>query len=206
MNDPAPSVQNPTTIDTQPLRVELRGYDNSGFSRGRSKAVEALWMLVSAIFVRSFLPGAPHRRFLLRAFGASIGARVDIKPGVHVKFPWRLTVADDVWIGENAWIDNLAEVTLGANCCLSQGVYLCTGSHDWASPKFDLITKPIVIGDSAWIAAKAMVGPGVTVGPGAVLTACSVATTDLTPWGIFQGIPARLIKPRQLRATAASVS
>jgi putative colanic acid biosynthesis acetyltransferase WcaF len=121
-----------------------------------------------------------------------------MKPGVRVKFPWRLTLADDVWIGEDAWIDNLADVEIGANVCVSQGAYLCTGSHDWSVSTFDLITEPIRIEGGAWIAAKAVVGPGVTVGSGAVLTLGSMAFSDLEPWTIYAGTPARPIKAREL--------
>lgn len=174
----------------------LDRFDNRWFSRGRPPWVELLWMLVQGVFVRSWIPGAAHRRVVLRLFGARIGRGVDIKPGVRVKFPWRLTVGDHTWIGEDAWIDNLGEVTIGANCCLSQGVYLCTGSHDWGRPSFDLIVKPIRIDDGAWIAARAVVGPGVTVGKGAVLGLGSAATDDLQSWKIHIGVPARPIRDR----------
>ncbi|MGO9484240.1 MAG: WcaF family extracellular polysaccharide biosynthesis acetyltransferase [Rhodomicrobium sp.] len=182
-----------------PTGVTLASFSNSGFQRGRPAFVEALWILIQALFISSFLPGSTHRRFLLRLFGAQIGNRVTIKPGVRIKFPWRLIVASDVWIGENVWIDNLAEVRLEANSCLSQGAYLCTGSHDWTSNSFDLMVKPIVIGESAWIAAKAMVGPGVIVHERAVLTMGSVATSVMAPGCIFQGVPARKIKLRMMR-------
>lgn len=183
--------------DTQ-RRVSLARFSGGNFDRGRPILVEALWIVIQALLVSSFLPGSGHRRFLLRLFGAHIGRRVTIKPGVRVKFPWRITVANDVWIGEDVWIDNLAEVRIGANVCISQGAYLCTGSHHWASSKFSLLTQPIVIGQSAWIAARSSVGPGVVVGEGAVLTLGSVAYGDLEPWSIFSGVPAVRLKSRQL--------
>ena len=179
--------------------VDLSRYDTGGFDRGRSAVVEALWILVQALLVRSWLPGAAHRRWLLRLFGARIGAGVDIKPGVRVKFPWRLSIGAHSWIGEDAWIDNLAEVVIGDNCCISQGVYLCTGSHDWGKPAFDLIAKPIRVGSGAWIAARAVVAPGVTVGEGAVLGLGSVATGDLLPGTVYQGCPAGVVSHRTPR-------
>ena len=103
------------------------------FSRGRSRLVEVLWLVLDALLVRSRVPGSAHRRLILRAFGALIGKRVLIKPGVRIKFPWRLEIGDDSWVGEDVWIDNLAPVQIGANCCISQGVYICTGSHDWGA-------------------------------------------------------------------------
>ena len=88
---------------------------------------------------------------LLRAFGAQIGRGVVIKPDVRIKFPWRLVVGKHTWIGQEAWIDNIAEVTIGSHVCISQGVYLCTGSHDHRKRAFDLIHKPIRVGDGAWL-------------------------------------------------------
>ena len=175
--------------------VDLAAYNVGDFSRGRSWIVEALWLVVQALFVSSSIPGSAHRRILLRAFGATIGRGVNVKPLVKVKFRWRLKVGDNSWIGEAAWIDNLADVVIGNNCCISLGAYLSTGSHDWKSPRFDLITKPIVICDNAWV-----IGPGVNVGVGSVLTAGSVAVSNLEPWMIYQGVPAQPIRKRCLRA------
>lgn len=151
----------------------------------------------------SWVPGSAHRRLLLKAFGAKIGTGVIIKPKVRIKFPWRLEIGDHSWIGEDAWIDNLALVKIGSNACISQGAYLCTGSHDWSSPTFDLIVKPITIADGAWVAAKSTVGPGVTVGEGAVLGLGSTTSKDLDPWSIYSGAPAEFLKKRVLKPVAS---
>jgi putative colanic acid biosynthesis acetyltransferase WcaF len=180
------------------MPVQLDRYDNSRFTRGRSLQTEALWSIVDALFVRSRLPGSAHRRWLLRLFGARVGKSVVIKPGARVKFPWRLAMGSNTWIGEDVWIDNLEHVEIGANCCVSQGAYLCTGSHDVTLPTFDLIAKPIVIRDGAWIAARAIVGPGVIVGEGAVLALGSVAMSNLDPWRIYAGVPAKMSRERRL--------
>ena len=134
-------------------------------------------------------------------WGRKIGKGVRIKPGVRVKFPWRLSVGEHTWLGEDVWIDNLAEVEIGAHCCISQGAYLCTGSHDWSSDTFDLITKPIVIRDHAWIAARSTVAPGVTIGEGAVLGLGSMASGDLEPWSVYSECPAAAIKQRTVQAS-----
>jgi putative colanic acid biosynthesis acetyltransferase WcaF len=162
--------------------VRLDLFDAREFDRGRSRIVEALWLFCSGLFVSSGLPGSLLRVVILRAFGAHISTGVVIKPHVRVKFPWRLSIGAHSWIGEDVWIDNLAQVSIGAQCCISQAAYLCTGSHNWSRKTFDLVTKPIVIEDGAWICAKATVGPGVRVGEGAVLALGSVATRDLDPW------------------------
>lgn len=192
------SLQSSATPSRPVTGVQLARFDNRSFQRGRPAVVEAIWILVQALFVRSFLPGSWHRVALLRAFGARIGRGVTVKPGVRVKFPWRLSVADHVWIGEEVWIDNLAPVRIESNACLSQGAYLCTGSHDWSVAAFTLITKPITIGESAWIGARASVGPGVTVGEGAVLTLGSAAYADLADWMVHTGAPATPKKARRV--------
>jgi putative colanic acid biosynthesis acetyltransferase WcaF len=162
------------------------------------RPIEAIWILVSAALVASWLPGGAHRRALLRLFGAKIGRGVIIKPGVRIKFPWRLEIGDDSWLGEEVWIDNLDSVRIGANCCISQGAYICTGSHDWSSETFDLVAKSVQIKDGAWIAARATVGPGVVVGQGAVLALGSVATQPLRDWSVYRGSPAVFLKQRRI--------
>lgn len=184
--------------DVPERRVRLDQYVPH-FDRGRASWVEALWILVQVVSFSSFLPGSLWRIALLRLFGGKIGRGVVIKPGVKVKFPWRLAVGDHSWIGEDVWIDNLAPVDIGAHCCISQGAYLCTGSHDWRDPGFSLMTQPIQIADSAWVAAQAIVAPGVKIGTGAVLGLGSVATSDLDADWIYLGVPAQPVKRRDAK-------
>ncbi|HVU21610.1 MAG TPA: WcaF family extracellular polysaccharide biosynthesis acetyltransferase [Hyphomicrobium sp.] len=184
--------------------MRLDTYDCGTYVRGRSKFVEAIWLVVQALLVSSRIPGSAHRRCILRLFGSDIGKGVKIKPGVRIKFPWRLTVGDHSWLGEDVWIDNLAAVSIGAHCCISQGAYLCTGSHDWTKPDFDLITRPIHVADRSWIAARSVVGPGVIVGEGSVLSLGGVATKDLAPWMIYAGTPSTMVKTRSVPAQRGS--
>ena len=179
--------------------MQLKGFANPQFSRGRSGLIEGLWLLVQAILVSSWIPGSAHRRWLLRAFGAKVGSGVVMKSGMRVKFPWRLEIGDHSWLGEDVCIDNLDKVTIASNCCISQGAYLCTGSHDWAQPTFDLITRPIDIKEGAWIAARSIIGPGVIVREGAVLGLGSVATRDLEPWTVYLGAPATPVRTRVMQ-------
>jgi putative colanic acid biosynthesis acetyltransferase WcaF len=176
--------------------IDLSRFRNNRFDRARPFWVEALWLITQALFVSSWLPGSGYRRLILKLFGASVGKNVVIKPRVRIKFPWQLVIGNNSWIGEDVWIDNLAFVTIGSSACISQGTYLCTGSHDWTSPTFDLVVKAIVIGDGAWVAAKSTVGPGVTVGEGAVLGLGGTALKDLDPWSIYIGTPAMFVRER----------
>ena len=113
--------------------------------RGRGFVIRALWHCVNAVcFQNPLNPSSVIKTWLLRRFGAKIGKGVVLKPGINVKHPWFLEVGDHTWIGENAWLDNAAApITIGSHVCLSQGVYLCTGSHDWSDPAFGLIAQAL---------------------------------------------------------------
>jgi putative colanic acid biosynthesis acetyltransferase WcaF len=179
--------------------MRLDQYTVGSYTPGASYWRQLLWYFVGSPLVQShWLPISAIKVWLLRSFGAQIGRNVNIKPGVRVKFPWRLSIGDCTWIGEDAWIDNVAAVTIDSHVCISQGVYLCTGNHDWSYPHFQLIPAPIHIQESSWIAAKCLVGPGVTVGRGAVLTLGGVAVKSLEPMTIYTGNPAQAIKQRHL--------
>jgi putative colanic acid biosynthesis acetyltransferase WcaF len=176
--------------------MNLSSYSNMDFRRGRPIVYEMLWLLIQATLVNTFLPGTWWRVHLLRIFGAKIGSSPVIKPYLKVKFPWRLSLGDNVWLGEGVWIDNLANVEIHNDVCISQGVYICTGSHNWKSDEFSLITKKIEIQSGSWIAAMCAIGPGVVVESGAILTLSSVATTRLKANNIYTGNPAAAIKKR----------
>lgn len=178
-------------------KTDLAGFSSGKFDRGAGAFKESLWLLVSLLLFRLCpISLSALKRTVLRAFGAKIGCGVVIKPQVKVTFPWKLEVGDHVWLGEECWLLNLEKILIKSNVCISQRAFLCTGSHNYKLSTFDLITKPIVVGDGAWIGAGAWVGPGVKVGDEAVLTACSVATNDLEPGGVFKGNPAVLVRNR----------
>jgi putative colanic acid biosynthesis acetyltransferase WcaF len=177
--------------------VDLASFDNSDFDPGRGKLVRMLWYYCSVlIFEGGWMPVSGVKVRLLRLFGARIGRGVVIKPNVRIKFPWRLTVGDHCWIGQEAWIDNMAEVRIGSHACISQLVYLCTGSHDQRRRGFHLIAKPITIGGGAWVGASSLLLQGVTVGANAVVAGGSIVTKDVEPATIVAGNPARLIAQR----------
>lgn len=156
----------------------LAGYTTGGYDPGRGAFTRLLWYYVSLlVFEGGWLPASAPKRALLRLFGAKIGRGVVIKPQVRIKYPWRLCVGDHVWIGQQVWIDNLAQVTIGSHVCISQGAYLCTGSHDHRRLTFDLIVEPIEVADACWIGCFAVVLGGCRLPQNTVV----VATTLLTP-------------------------
>jgi len=181
----------------QTFPVDLARFTTGSFDRGAGVVKEGLWLVVSLILFRlcpfSF---SALKRAVLRAFGADIGRNVTIKPRVNITFPWKLSVGDHVWLGEECWLLNLERIIIGSHVCISQRAFLCTGSHDYKRTTFNLIAKPIAVEDGAWLGAGCWVGPGVKVGSHAVLSAGSVMSRDMKPWGIYRGNPAEFLRPR----------
>lgn len=167
---------------------------------GRGAGAVGLWWLLGSLLENRILPGSGWRRGLLRLFGARIGRGVVIKPGVKVKWPWKLAIGDWSWIGERVWIDNLEMVTIGHHSCISQGVYICTGNHDWSDDAFALRVAPVRIGDQCWIGAQARLAPGCEVGEGCVVALGSVGSGRLEPWSVYAGAPATKRAERKERA------
>jgi putative colanic acid biosynthesis acetyltransferase WcaF len=173
-----------------------KNFDKKGFDSGASALKLMCWYFVSVMFVRSgIIPFSSVLVAILRMFGAQIGKDVRIKPGLYVHYPWKLTIGDHSWIAE-CRIENLAPVTIGNHVCVSQQAMLLTGNHDYKKIGFDLITKPIHLANGAWVGARAIVCPGITVNSHAVLTVGSIATKDLEAYGIYQGNPAIKVKDR----------
>jgi putative colanic acid biosynthesis acetyltransferase WcaF len=167
--------------------------------RGRSAWFVQLWWLFDALVVRPS-PQVLYfwRRFALRMFGARIGRNVLIRPGVRVTFPWKVEIGDHCWIGDNATLYSIAEITIGESSVVSQDAYLCTATHDHSDISFSLVASPIIIEPECWIAARAFVGPGVRIGRGAVVGACSVLLSDVPPATIVAGTPARTVGTRKV--------
>jgi putative colanic acid biosynthesis acetyltransferase WcaF len=181
------------------LTVNLSKFSVGRFDRGASRLKESLWLFTSwLLFQLCPLKLSGLKCFVLRRFGAKIGRGIVIKANVKITFPWKLTLGDNVWLGEECWLLNLDHIIIADNVCISQRAFLCTGNHDYKSPSFDLIVKPIQIEEGAWIGAGALVGPGVIVGSHAVLAAGSVATDDLESFGIYRGNPAVRVKTRNI--------
>lgn len=182
------------------MGVRLDQYNNDTYQPGSIIKRTLWWYCSLIIFESGWFPFSRLKCIFLRLFGAKVGAGVIIKPHVKIKYPWLLEIGAHTWIGEKVWIDNLAQVTIGAHVCISQSAYLLCGSHNYKKSNFPLITLPIVIEDGAWICAQSTVGPGVKVKKNAVLSMKSLATKNLDAHGIYFGVPSVKIKEREIRA------
>ncbi len=164
----------------------------------RNRLGRILWGLVNALCFR-YTPRTAHawRAWVLARFGAQMGRRCHVYAGARIWAPWNLTCEDDAAIADGAEIYNLAPVHLGVHSVVSQGAFLCTATHDMHDPAFPLQAASIRVERRGWVAARAVVMPGVTVGEGAVLGLAALATHDLPPWGVYAGVPARPVGVRR---------
>lgn len=215
---PSPEATSPDALPTQqpqsndgdrpsldePAWVDLRRYDQSDYDRGRPGWVVLVWWLVQAIVFPLSLHNANSiRASLLRLFGASIGKGVVIRPTARFTYPWKVTLGDYSWIGDNAVFYSLAPISLGRHCVVSQECYLCTGSHDIHDPEFGLQVAAIAIGNGAWIATDCFIAPGVYVGANAVIGTRSSVFSDMPAGYVCYGSPCRPQHPRHMRRSTS---
>lgn len=165
----------------------------------KSRVARAIWGIVEAIFFRlSPRPLHSWRSFLLRCFGAKVGRGVHVYPGVKIWAPWNLELADECGVANGVTLYSQGKITIGYRAIISQGTHLCAGTHDYTKEGHPLITKPIYIGDHAWVTAEVFVHAGVTIGNGCVVGARSVVSKNLPPWMVCSGHPCEPIKERNM--------
>lgn len=163
----------------------------------KHRVLRAAWGLVWTLFAAWTPPRLNRWRLLLLAiFGASVHSSARVYGGAKIWYPPNLQLDAHSVVGPGVIVYCMGPVHIGDHAIISQGAHLCGGTHDISRPDFQLRTRPISIGARAWICAEAFVGPGVTVGEGAVLAARGVAFSDLAKWTVYRGNPAAAVKER----------
>jgi putative colanic acid biosynthesis acetyltransferase WcaF len=174
---------------------KLSNFSSGTRRSGRESVIFLSWFLLGTFFVKSsFSPNFVKRRVLI-FFGARIGARVVLRRGLNIHFPWNLDIGDDCWIGEDVWFISHERITIGSNVCISQRSIICSGSHDYRSASLEYAHKPIEIKDGAWICLDAKVLPGVTIGECSVVSAGEIVRKSLPDYSILVGGQVRQIEP-----------
>lgn len=179
-----------------PVFQALDRHERSPYTRG-----EYLRRFLWAAIERTLFRWSPPRAFgwramLLRCLGARIGLKTRISRTCTVVHPWLFSLGDWSSIGPKVEVYNLGAVDVGAHTAISQGVYLCAGTHDHLSPHLPLVRSSIRIGDGVWVAAQAFIGPDLTIGQNALVGARAVVISDVSAGVIVAGNPARVIKAR----------
>lgn len=180
--------------------LDLKYYKNRHSLK--SKVARAVWNLVWLLLFRPTPRGSlfrPWRIALLKLFGAKVRWSSNVLPSCRIWQPWKLTMGEYACLSENVDCYSVDEIKIGNQTVVSQGAKLCTASHDIGSRIMELTTKPIVVGNNAWIAAWTIVLSGVTIGEGAVVGAGAVVTKDVEPWMVVGGNPAKFLKRRELK-------
>jgi len=136
------------------------------------------------------------RVFLLNIFGADIGENVLIRPSARITYPWKISIGDNSWIGDNVTIYSLCEITIGADVVISQRSYICAATHDYSQTSFDMIGKQVTIEDQVWLATDVFVAPGINIGRGAVIGARSSVFKDVAASTISVGSPSIVVRSR----------
>lgn len=167
----------------------------------------AAWTVVQTLLFRP-TPRPLHawRAWLLRRFGARIGRGVRIYATARIWAPWQLTMEDEACLGDHVDCYCVEKITLQRGAIVSQYGFLCSASHDFEAEGLPLVAAPITIGAQAWVTADVFVGPGITIGDGAVVLARSTVVRDLPPWQVCGGSPARALRPRRWPGRDAAVS
>jgi putative colanic acid biosynthesis acetyltransferase WcaF len=186
------------------LTADRRSLNDPSFTLS-NRIRRSLWQLAWLVAAR-WTPPPLHRWrvILLNLFGARIDSSAHVYSSVKIWAPWNLEIAPFGSLGPQVRCYNIARISIGYKAIVSQGVHLCTGTHDYRDPAFPLVARPLSVGARSWICADAFVGPGVTVGEGAVLSAAGAAFHDLEPWTVYVGNPAVVYRNRPVISDAVN--
>jgi putative colanic acid biosynthesis acetyltransferase WcaF len=177
------------TIDLSVAPGEKAAWDRPAF-------VVYLWSAFELLFVTNpWQISSRLRAAVLRAFGAKIGHGVLLRPRLRVKFPWKLTIGDRSWIGEDVWLHNQAQLDIGADVVVSQATFITTGTHAFRDD-MALQTRPIVIEDGVWLTARCVVLAGSRIGKNALVTPNTVVRGDVPNDVMFGSPEGRVLGPR----------
>jgi putative colanic acid biosynthesis acetyltransferase WcaF len=161
------------------------------------RIIRALWEFCWFIFcVWTPKPFNRWRLFWLRLFDAKIHGTPFVHQRARIAVPWNLTLHDRACLGDRANAYSLGSIEIGARATIAQEVYLSTGSHDFDHPNMPLLAARIIIGEDAFLGARAFVLPGVRIGARSIIGACSVVTSDIPDDVIAAGNPCKVLRPR----------
>ncbi|UWP95181.1 hypothetical protein K3X44_13840 [Aliiroseovarius crassostreae] len=193
----------PHSLSDLPLSEEVMARRDAPCFPLRHRLLRLVWMIVWRLFASWTPPQlAGWRRFLLRAFGAKIHPTAMVRGGAKIWYPPNLEMAAFSVMAGGVNCYNMERIVLGEGAIVSQGAYLCGGTHDYTLATRPLVTRPITIGAHVWVASEAFIGPGVTVPEGCVIAARAVVSGKLSPWGVYAGNPAVRIRDRVFDVSA----
>ena len=162
----------------------------------REQALRVAWAFGRWLMRLSPYPCYAWRRWVLRLFGARVGAQVRVTASTYIYMPWNVEIDDWAAIGTDVFIYSLGTVRIGARATVSYRSHVCAGTHDFADPTLPLLKPPVIIEEDAWVGTEAFIGPGLTVGRGAIVAARAVVVKSVAPYTMVGGHPAKVIGQR----------
>lgn len=181
------------------VRSYINSFSESSFSV-KNRFKRALWNLIYTLLVK-YSPRPFHRwrSFWISLFGAKLGEGVHIYPKAKIWAPWNLEMDDFSCLANGVVCYSMDKIIIGKYSIISQESYLSTGSHDYTKKNHPLVTSPLIIGDRVWITTRCFIHPGISIGDGAVIGACSIVTKNMPEWMVCAGNPCKPIKKRELK-------
>jgi maltose O-acetyltransferase len=149
--------------------------------------------------ISGLVPSHYFRRFVYRICGLSIGYGSTIHTQAVFYTLGGIKIGTDSIIGEKATLDGRGEIEIGNHVNIASEVMIYTSEHDINDPKFKATYGKVILEDYVFIGPRAIVLPGVTIHKGAVVAAGAVVTRDIFPFSVVGGIPAKIIKTRELK-------
>ena len=140
----------------------------------------------------------PWRLLVLKLFGGKISGVPFVHASTKIQIPWHVKLNHRACLGENVVAYSLGIIEVGEGATVAQESYLCTGTHDFANPNMQLITKPITIKKNAFLGVRSMILPNIVIGENSVVGAQAVVTKNVPANEIFAGNPAHKIGERKI--------
>lgn len=180
------------TADSSPPIAPPSGFPDA------SKLFRTIWLFTT------WLPtwrGSKLRVALLRREGATVGNNVNIGPLTRVFGPAGITLADNVAIARNVFVDGRGGLSIGEDSLIGFDTVLSTWRHGFDDPGTAVhhqgfVPEPVSIGARVWIGARAFVVPGTSIGDEAIVGTMALVTHDVPAATIVGGVPARVIRSR----------
>lgn len=128
-----------------------------------------------------------------------IGKGTKIQKQVYVGSGNNVVIGEQCQINEKVRLDN---VTVGSNVMIARECIVLGKLHEMDSTEIPMsdqgrmIPEKSVIEDDVWLGLRVMILPGVKIRTGSVVGAGAVVTKDTEPYGIYGGVPAKLIRYR----------
>jgi acetyltransferase-like isoleucine patch superfamily enzyme len=147
-------------------------------------------------FFIAYFPSQGLRKSILKIYGMKMGINCAIYGKFEIRNPWRISIGNNTSIGHRATLDGRGEIRIGNHVNISSEVMIWTWQHDYNSESFETKSAPVTIQDYAWVSARTIVLPGVTIAEGCVIAAGAVLTKSTEPYSIYAGVPAKKIGER----------